>query len=92
MTETETEEADPESLTSESTNEKDAAWYFHRAALAVIVVLAVYVGFQFYWSTTAAINVWVPRDLVHLFKAVFNLALLLTFGAAAIHELRRINE
>lgn len=92
MTETETSEASTETQEKDSSlSERNAEWYFHRTALAVLVVLGIYVGFQFYWSTTAAINVWVPREYVHVFKAIFNLALLLALGAAAIHELRRIN-
>lgn len=91
MTETETTEKNESPPNNSVTTNRGVEWYFHRAAIIVLVVLGIYVGFQFYWSAIVAINIWVPREYAQVFKAVFNLALLLVLGAALIRELRHIS-
>ena len=51
-----------------------------RAALVVLGFVAVVALFQFYTSTVAVINEWVGREYRALFRAAFNLVVLLAAG------------
>jgi hypothetical protein len=51
-----------------------------RGTLVVLGVLAVVALFQFYTSALAAIDQWIAREYRALFRAAFNLAVLLATG------------
>lgn len=51
-----------------------------RGALVVLGFVAVVALFQFYTSTVAVINEWVGREYRALFRAAFNLVVLLAAG------------
>ncbi|MCD2203439.1 hypothetical protein [Halobacterium sp. KA-6] len=51
-----------------------------RGTLLVLGVLAVVALFQFYTSANAAIGQWIGPDFRSLFRAVFNLVVLLAAG------------
>jgi|AntRauMinimDraft_4_1070384.scaffolds.fasta_scaffold00041_15 hypothetical protein len=63
--------------------------YLEHAALAVLVVFAVVSAFQFYVRATAAISAFVSEAYRPLFKALFNLAVVLLSGAGAALLLER---
>lgn len=61
-----------------------------RGALVVLGFVAVVALFQFYTSAVAVINEWVGREYRALFRAAFNLVVLLAAGigiSAVVREL-----
>lgn len=62
--------------------------YLALAALAVLGLFAVIATFQFYTNVTAVINTWIAPDFRPVFRAAFNLFVLL-FALAGIGLLLR---
>lgn len=56
---------------------RDVSRYLRLAGLAVLGLFAVIAVFQFYTSATAAINTWISSEYRPVFRAAFNLAVLL---------------
>ncbi|MCF2164869.1 MULTISPECIES: hypothetical protein [Halobacterium] len=61
-----------------------------RGALAVLGFVAIVALFQFYTSTTAVINEWVGREYRALFRAAFNLVILLATGIGISLVVRKL--
>lgn len=59
----------------------DVSHYIYLGALGVLVVLAVVGLFGFYTSATEVIDVWVAQQYQPIFRAVFNLVVLLAAAA-----------
>lgn len=54
--------------------------YLLKGALVVLVLIAVFALFQFYTSMVATINEWVAPEFRPVFRAAFNLVVLLAAG------------
>lgn len=65
--------------------------YLHWGALAVLVCLALVATVGFYTSATATIGRWVTPAYQPLFRAGFNLVLLLAAGVGISAVLRGLN-
>lgn len=73
-----------------STDDHGLEWYLHRSAIVTLFVAGLFVAVAFYGSVDRAIEVWIGDRFVDLFKAVFNLAVLLVIGYGLAHEIRTI--
>jgi len=65
--------------------------YVNYAILAVLLLLAFVAVVQFYLATGSAINTWITPEYRSLFRALFNLAVLLAVGAGVAYQLRRMD-
>lgn len=65
--------------------------YVDYALLAGLLFLAFVAVIQFYLSVGSAINTWVTPEYRSLFRALFNLAVLLAVGAGLAYQLRRMD-
>ena len=65
--------------------------YVDYALLAGLLLLALVAVLQFYLSVGSAINTWVTPEYRSLFRALFNLAVLLAVGAGLAYQLRRMD-
>lgn len=78
-------ETQPEPSGDEPTGERpdgrDVRELLLRGVLVVLALVAVVALFQFYTSALAVIDEWIAREYRALFRAVFNLAVLLAAGA-----------
>ncbi|WP_277553437.1 hypothetical protein [Halobaculum limi] len=68
----------------------DLTRYVNYVALAALVVLALVAGLQFYTAVGQTINEWVVREYRPLFRAAFNLAVLLVAFAGISWQIRRV--
>lgn len=92
--------SDPESeppTTEESTAEpadedRDIRTLLLQGALLVLGAVAVVALFQFYISAIAVINEWIAREYRALFRAVFNLVVLLAAGIGISLLVRELND
>jgi len=75
-----TDEPDSAPTDEPATDGRDVRALLLRAALLVLSVLAVVALFQFYTSANAAIGEWIGREFRSLFRAAFNLLVLLAAG------------
>jgi len=75
-----TDEPDSAPTDEPATDGRDVRGHLLRAALLVLSVLAVVALFQFYTSANAAIGEWIGREFRSLFRAAFNLLVLLAAG------------
>jgi hypothetical protein len=81
------------SVETESRRLPDAARagrYLHYAALAFLSLFAVVALFGFYSAASGAINDWISPEYRSLFRAGFNLVVLLLAGIGISYELRRL--
>ncbi|MGB9965532.1 hypothetical protein [Halobacterium hubeiense] len=62
------------------TDGRDVRELLLKGTLFVLAVLAVVALFQFYTSANAAIGQWIAREYRALFRAAFNLVVLLATG------------
>ncbi|ESP88932.1 hypothetical protein [Candidatus Halobonum tyrrellensis] len=95
-----TEPAPAEPVEStESTGDRDAdrestarnlRRYLNYAVLAGLVLLGVVAALQFYLAAGATINRWVAAEYRSLFRAAFNLAVLLLAALGVSVQLRRL--
>jgi hypothetical protein len=74
----------------ESEPNRDVVTYLYWGALAARGWLAANALLQFYFSASRAITVWVTREYRPLFKAVFNLVVLLGAGIGISLVVRRL--
>ena len=70
--------------------DRDIATLLNRIALAALVLLALVAALQFYLAVSATIDRWVVREYRSLFRAAFNLALLLLAGYGISVQVRRL--
>jgi len=63
-----------------------------RAILATLLLLGIYLTARFYWNVLGFIELWASDDFVDLFKALFNLTVLLLVGAVFVRQLRVLRE
>lgn len=73
------------------TDELVSREYLLKGALIVLGVIAVAALFGFYSSMMAVINEWVARRFQPIFKAVFNLVVLLVAGIGISLILRKLS-
>lgn len=67
--------------TTTSTSTTDVRRYLQYALLAGLSLLAFVAALQFYVNAAAAIDQWIAAEYRSLFKAAFNLVVLLVAGA-----------
>lgn len=60
------------------------------AVLGVLLLVGLVAVFQFYTSTQSAITTWVTPEYRSVFRALFNLAVLLAVGGGVAYQLRRM--
>jgi uncharacterized membrane protein len=80
MTDTTDDRSDPDdeqAATTTPTGDRTIRDYVLKGALALLVLLAVVATFQLYLSVSSVIGTWVDREFRPLFRAAFNLAVLL---------------
>ena len=75
-----TDEPDSAPTDEPADDGRDVRELLLRGALLVLSVLAVVALFQFYTSANAAIGEWIGREFRSLFRAAFNLLVLLATG------------
>lgn len=75
-----TEEPDSAPTDEPAADGRDVRDLLLRGALLVLSVLAVVALFQFYTSANAAIGEWIGPEFRSLFRAAFNLLVLLATG------------
>jgi succinate dehydrogenase hydrophobic anchor subunit len=75
-----TDEPDSEPTDEPADDGRDVRELLLRGTLLVLGVLAVVALFQFYTSANAAIGEWIGREFRSLFRAAFNLLVLLAAG------------
>jgi len=75
-----TDEPDSVPTDEPATDGRDVRDLLLRGALLVLSVLAVVALFQFYTSANAAIGEWIGPEFRSLFRAAFNLLVLLATG------------
>jgi hypothetical protein len=63
-----------------------------RAIIATLLLLGIYLTAQFYWNVLGFIELWASDEFVDLFKALFNLTVLLLVGAVFVRQLRVLRE
>lgn len=85
---TEPDRTEPES----AGEERDVREYLLRVALLVLGLVAIVALFQFYTSLLAVINQWIAREYRAIFRAAFNLVVLMAAGigiSLVVRELTR---
>jgi hypothetical protein len=63
-----------------------------KAVLATLILLGIYFIIRFYWNVLGFIELWASEEFVDLFKALFNLAILLLVGSVFVRQLRELRE
>jgi len=91
-----TEEPTDDERDSQSTGEpaddgRDVRELLLRGVLVVLGLVAVVALFQFYSSALAVINEWIAREYRALFRAMFNLVVLLAAGVGISLVLRELS-
>ena len=84
---------EPTAATTESTDESNfdrVRRYVQYATLGALVLLGAIALLQFYFSASNAITTWIEPEYRNLFRAAFNLAVLLLVGAGISLQLRRM--
>jgi len=76
---------------SEGAGKSTIRRYVDYAILGGLLVLAFVAVIQFYLATGSAINTWINPEYRSLFRALFNLAVLLAVGAGVAYQLRRMD-
>ncbi|UPV74799.1 hypothetical protein M0R89_01710 [Halorussus limi] len=101
MTETNTDTEIPEESTRRPQTATDSAsstggfatrTNLYRAALGLFVLLAVVAVIQLYTSVNATIDTFVAREYRSLFRAAFNLVVLLVSGIGISWTVRELSE
>jgi len=91
-------EATEKDVTRTEESEKDShdwfeeplEWYLERVTLAVLIAIVAFVAYGFYENTHAAIEVWASEEFAPVYRAVFNLVVLLLATAGTVRLLRRV--
>ncbi|MDZ7688836.1 MAG: hypothetical protein U5J64_08980 [Halobacteriales archaeon] len=63
-----------------------------KAVLATLILLGIYFTVRFYWNVLGFIELWASDEFVDLFKALFNLIVLLLVGAVFVRQMRVLRE
>lgn len=92
MTENDTGSNDTEATGEDEQELPEIEWYVRRAAVIVLAIAAFFVAVAFYNSVNNAIDVWIGDRFVDIFRAVFNLAVLLVLGYGLLYELEAVRD
>ena len=76
---------------SQTTDGFEARSYLYRGALALFVLLAVVAVVQLYGSVNATINTFISHEYRSLFRAAFNLVVLLLSGIGISWTVRELS-
>ena len=79
-------------VTTESTDDLEVRTYLYRGALALFALVAVVALFGFYNSVNAIINTFIDHQYRPLFRAAFNLVVLLASGIGISWTVRELGE
>ncbi|MFC7079675.1 hypothetical protein [Halorussus caseinilyticus] len=77
-------------IPEESTTDFELRTNLYRAALALFVLLAVVAVIQLYASVNATINTFITHEYRPLFRAAFNLVVLLVAGLGISWSVREL--
>jgi hypothetical protein len=81
---------DPEPTDDDERDLRQVRRYVEYAVLGALILIGVIALVQFYLSASNAISTWIATEYRSLFRAAFNLAVLLLVGGAITWQLRQM--